>query len=275
MTPYTDPFFRGFDNSFPDYYRFKEWEREFDSNYAKPEKRQLPALSLVRFMHDHTGNYTSATLDGVNTPETEIADNDYAVGLLIQKIANSAYANSTLIFIAEDDAQDGGDHVDSHRSTAFVAGAYVKRNMVVSTRYTTIDLLRTMEEVLGLPPMNLNDATAKPMADIFETKPSKWGFTPIPSAYLYGTQLPLPPKPPDVIVPKPTHDVKYWARATDGMDFTSEDRVDPAGYNRILWQGIMGGQPYPLPTGLDLRQNRDELLARYRQSQKQEAARLE
>ena len=148
LTPYTDPYFRGFDNTFPDYYRYKEWEREFDANYAKPEGG-LPSLSLVRFMHDHTGNFGTA-IDGVNTPELQEADNDYAVGLLVQKIANSMYANNTLIFVIEDDAQDGGDHVDSHRSIAFVAGAYVKQGALVSTQYNTIDFVRTIEEVLGL-----------------------------------------------------------------------------------------------------------------------------
>ena len=102
LTPYTDPYFRGFDNQFPDYYRYTEWARDFDANYAKG---QLPSLSLVRFMHDHTGSFADA-IDGVNTPELQQADNDYAVGLLVQKIANSIYANNTLIFVVEDDSQD-------------------------------------------------------------------------------------------------------------------------------------------------------------------------
>jgi len=88
--------------------------------------------------------------------------------------------------------------------------------------------------------------------------------------YLYNTRLPLPPKPVGAIVPKPAHDVKYWARVTKGMNFRDADRVDGAAYNRILWKGIMGNKPYPAtPTGLDLRQNREELLARYRRSLKQ------
>ena len=92
----------------------------------------MPNLTLVRFMHDHTGNFGTA-IDRVNTPDRDVADNDYAVGLLVQKIANSPiYKNNTLIFVVEDDAQDGGDHIDSHRTTAYVAGAYVK-NAVVST----------------------------------------------------------------------------------------------------------------------------------------------
>jgi DNA-binding beta-propeller fold protein YncE len=293
LAPYTDPYFRGFDNSMPDYYRYQEWAREFDGLPARrafgvkpasstqgaasrPEgtivQTPLPALSLVRFMHDHTGNWASPPLDSVDTPETQIADNDYAVGLLIEKVSKSAYANNTLIFVIEDDAQDGGDHVDSHRSIAFVAGAYVKQGALVSTPYNTINFVRTIEEVLGLPPMNLNDALARPMADIFTTTPGAWSFTATPSPYLYKTDLPLPPPAAGLIVPKSTHDVKYWARATRGMDFSSEDLVDPGDYNRILWKGLMGKKPYPAtPTGLDLRQNRAELLARYRQSLNQKA----
>jgi DNA-binding beta-propeller fold protein YncE len=205
----------------------------------------------------------------VNTPETQVADNDYAVGLLIQKIANSVYANNTLIFVIEDDAQDGGDHVDSHRSIAFVAGAYVKQGALVSTQYNTIDFVRTIEEVLGLPPMNLNDALARPMSDIFNTTPSPWNFTATPSPILYGTRLPLPPKPAGLAVPNAKHNAKYWARATNGMDFEEEDRVDPLDFNHILWKGLKGNKPYPAAaTGLDLRLNREALLARYRRLQK-------
>ncbi len=160
--------------SFPDYYRFKEWEREFDANYATAG---LPALSLVRLMHDHTGSFTDPGGYGLNTPELQQSDNDYAVALLVQKIANSIYAQNTLIFVIEDDSQDSGDHVDSHRTIAFVAGAYVKQGALVSTQYNTINFVRTIEEVLGLPPMNLNDALAQPMADIFNTTPSTWSFT--------------------------------------------------------------------------------------------------
>ncbi|MTW19617.1 phosphoesterase [Allochromatium palmeri] len=263
LAPHTDPYFRGFDNAFPDYYRYKEWEREFDTKYARGG---LPALSLVRFMHNHTGNFDTA-IDGVNTPELQVADNDYAVGLLVEKIANSRYANDTLIFIIEDDAQDGADHVDSHRTVAFVAGAYVKQGAVVSSQYNTVDFLRTIEEVLGLPPLNLNDALAIPMADIFNPTPTPWSFRARPSTYLYGTDLPLPPRQMRQPVPRSTRDADYWARATRGMDFSVEDRFDFATYNRILWRGLMGDRPYPdAPTGLDLRANRDELLGRYRQS---------
>ncbi len=274
LTPYTDIYFRGFDNAFPDYWRFKEWEREFDTNYAPVGGADLPSLSLVRLMHDHTGNFPSKTnpnpaIDGVVTPELMQADNDYAVGLLVEKISKSRFANNTLIFVIEDDAQDGPDHVDSHRTVALVAGAYVKQKALVSTQYNTIDFVRTIEEVLGLAPMNLNDALARPMADIFNTTPKQWSFTAVPSAYLYETSLPLPTKVAGLIVPKSTHSGEYWGQVMKGMDFSAEDRFDFARYNRLLWKGLMGNKPYPAtPTGKDLRKNREALLARYQRSMK-------
>ena len=266
LTPYTDPYFRGWDPTYPDYWRFKEWEREFDVNYATGAQ-DLPALSLVRLMNDHTGSFATA-IDGVNTPELQQADNDYAVGMLVEKISKSKYADNTLIFVIEDDAQDGPDHVDSHRTVAFVAGAYVKQAALVSTQYNTIDYLRTIEMVLGLPPMNLNDALAKPMADIFDTTPARWSFTAAPAPALYNSQLPLPPKATGLVVPQQVHDAAYWAKVAQGMDFSAEDKFDFAIYNNILWTGLMGSQPYPAaPSGADLRQNRAELLALYEQSQ--------
>jgi len=167
--------------------------------------------------------------------------------------------------------------VDSHRTIAFVIGPYVKQGAVVSTRYTTLNFLRTIEEVLGIPEinerkglpamMNLNDALARPMADIFNTTAGTWSYTAAPSALLYNTTLPLPPRPTGMIVPKAPHDAKYWARVTKGMDFSDADRLDGPAFNRILWKGLMGGKPYPAAaTGKDLRLHREELLERYRHS---------
>jgi hypothetical protein len=263
LAPFTDPYYRGFDPAYPDYYRYSECARDFDTNYAVSG---LPALTLLRLPNDHTGSFANA-IDGVNVPELQVADNDYAVGLLVQKIGESVYANNTLIFVVEDDAQDGGDHVDSHRSVAFVAGAYVKQGALVSTPYHTLNFVRTIEEVLGLPPLNLNDALARPMTDIFNTTPSAWNFTAAPAAGLYNTRLSLPPRPLGLVVPKLKHNARYWARATRGMDFDEEDEVDPQDFNRVLWKGLMGSKPYPAaPTGLDLRENRAQLLARYQAS---------
>ena len=145
-----------------------------------------------------------------------------------------------------------------------MAGAYVKQGAVVSTQHNTIDFIRTMEEVLGIRPMNLNDALARPMAGIFNKTPSAWSFTAVPSPYLYATDLKqnLPAKLASLVVPKSTHDAKYWARVTKGMDFATEDKMDFAQYNRILWKGLMGNKPYPATsTKQDLRKNRKEYLA--------------
>lgn len=124
-----DPYYRGYDMKYPDYWLFKEWEGEFDG-YV--QKRNLPALSLVALPHDHFGSFAEA-IDGVDTIEMQMAGNDYALGLLVEKVSKSPYKDNTLIFVIEDDAQDGPDHVDAQRSIAFVVGPYVKQGPVVST----------------------------------------------------------------------------------------------------------------------------------------------
>ena len=262
LAKHTDIYFRSFDNAFPDFYRYKEWEREFDSNFANGG---LPNLSLVRFMHDHTGDFREAIL-GVNTPELQVADNDFAVGLLVEKISNSRYKDDTLIFVIEDDSQSGGDHVDSHRSIAFVAGPYVRHKAVVSVPYTTISMLRTMEEILGTGSVNLNDSTANAMTGIFDLQQKAWSYKAVASNLLAGTQLPVP-KQSGGAIPHPAHDAAYWAAATRGMDFSVEDRVDPLAFNHILWKGLMGAKAYPsAATGQNLRNNRQQLLKNYRTS---------
>ncbi|HEX4599045.1 MAG TPA: phosphoesterase, partial [Burkholderiaceae bacterium] len=243
----TDPYFRGFDNVFPDFYRVQEWSREFDQFVAG---NNLPQLELVRVMHDHMGNFDTA-IDGVNTPETQQADNDYAVGLIVQKVANSPYAADTLIFVLEDDSQDGPDHVDSNRSTGYIAGPYVKQGATVSTRYSTVNMIRTIEDVLGLQHLNLHDAGVKPMTDAFDLARSQWTYKAVPSSYLYGTGLaPLLPTPTAALkVPAPTHTAAWWAQQTVGMDFRAEDRIDANAFNHLLWRGLMGDRPYPAVKG--------------------------
>jgi DNA-binding beta-propeller fold protein YncE len=254
----TDPYFRSFDTRFPDFWREKEWEREFDG-YVK--KGNLPALSMVRLMEDHMG-FDSANLDGVNTPEIEQADNDYAVAKLIEKVANSPYKSDTLIFILEDDSQNGADHVDSHRSTGYVVGPYVKHGAVISEKYTTVNMLRTIEDVLNVDHVDILTASEKPMTKVFDLNQREWTFDAVPSAYLYNTQLPLPPRlAKNKSIPKPTHDAAYWADKTKGLDFTHEDNVDPNKFNRIVWEGLHARKPYPtVRSGLDLRRNRSLLL---------------
>ena len=264
----TDPYFRGFDNAFPDYFRFTEWQREFNQYEAAGT---LPNLTLLRIMHDHMGNFGTA-LNGVNTPELQQADNDYAVGSVVQAVANSKDANSTLIFVIEDDAQDGGDHVDAHRSTAYIVGPYVKQGCVDSTRYNTVNMLATMEQVLGIAPLNLNDANAIPMANAFDTaQPPVWKFTAVPSALLANTTLPIPKSAYAANAEaqlKPLHTGAWWAARTRGMDFSVEDHLDSNKFNRLVWTGTMGNKPYPSErSGADLSVNRAELLRNFRAAQ--------
>jgi DNA-binding beta-propeller fold protein YncE len=250
----TDPYFRSFDQRFPDYWRYKEWEREFDE-FAK--KDNLPSLELMWLNHDHFGTFGSA-IDGVNTVETMMGDNDYAVGLVAEKIAHSKYNQDTLIFVVEDDAQNGPDHVDAHRSLALVIGPYVKQGVLVSQRYNTVSLLRTIEEVLGLKPLGLNDAVQGPMDEVFSSEQAQWNYVARVPAALRSTQLPLPQSAPGEKPGSfhPKRDAEYWARETEGMDFSAADRMDSARFNQILWQGLMD-EPYPAERdGRDLRENR-------------------
>ncbi|WP_291511921.1 bifunctional YncE family protein/alkaline phosphatase family protein [Acidithiobacillus sp.] len=245
LAPITDVYFRGFDSAYPDFWRFKEWEREF-RDYGK--QGQLPRLSLVRLPGDHTGSFSEA-MDGIDTPERQVADNDYALGLLLERVAQSPFAKDTLIFVLEDDAQDGPDHVDAHRSIALVVGPYVAHGRVISAPYNTLSVLRTISEVLGIPPTNALVAAARPMVEVFDTRAAQWDFRACPSPYLLGTPLAqhFPAEATrcsDSAALAPRHDRHYWAQAAAGMDFSREDRLDADRYNRILWKGLMD-RPYP------------------------------
>lgn len=237
--------FRAYDLVEDDTYRYEEWNYDVFTRLSG----NLPALSIVRFPKDHTGSYSNNPNMVNYTPEGEVADNDFAVGKLIQDIANSKYKSNTLVFVIEDDAQNGGDHVDAHRSVAFIVGPYVKQGAVVSTQYNTLNFIRTMERVLGLSPNHITDALAQPMADVFDItqNPNNWSFTATAAPILYGTELAplLPMEPLGMVIPKPAQDGKYWARVTKGFDFTKADHVDPVAYNRILWRGLKGDVTYP------------------------------
>ena len=265
LADHTDLYFRGYDQTNADFWLFKEWEREFDQYVAN---RNLPNLSFVRFPHDHFGNFGTA-IDGVNTVETQMADNDYAVGLLIEKVSKSRYKDNTLIFVVEDDAQNGGDHVDAHRSIALVAGSVVRRGDLVSKHYTTVSMIRTIVDVLGIEPAGLNDALAEPMADIFNPDRERWSYTAVVPSVLYSTQLPLPPptmanrqQEASEGPSRPMQTAEYWARAMSGQDFEREDDLDTDRFNMALWIGLRGDAvAYPtVRHGRDMRQNRHQLI---------------
>jgi DNA-binding beta-propeller fold protein YncE len=275
LQPITDQFFRGYDNHFPDFYRVVEFQREFDQFEKTGD---LPNLSFVRVMHDHTGSFSTA-IDGVNTPEIQTADNDYAVGRVVEIVAKSErYRDNTLVFVIEDDAQDGPDHVDAHRSVAFIAGPYVKQGTVVTTRYTTVSMIATIVDILGIQHLGTYDALDRPMSDAFSKSAKKWDFTAIvPDILRTMTQLPLPAENAKNSLKKdalaafyarPRHDAAYWAAKTAGFNFDQADQVNASAYNLILWKGLVGDNvAYPTERdGKDLSKRRGALLKQWRES---------
>ena len=251
LIPYTDACFHGFDNAYPDAWRFEEFQREFTNFVAN---NNLPNLVFLRYMHDHMGNFGVTTGGAVNYPEAQQADNDYAVGATLDMLAHSPYATNTLVFVIEDDAQDGPDHMDAHRTTAYVVGPYVKNNAVVSVRYSTVNMVRTIEDILGLQHVNLNTAYQPSMDAVFNTNQSPaWTYSVTVSPVLSTTTLNLTSLFPDGKVQyadggdyKPPHSPEWWKQQTRGFDFSSEDRVPADLFNRVIWEGIVGDRPYPV-----------------------------
>jgi hypothetical protein len=200
------------------------------------------------------GSFGSA-LGGVNTPETQQADCDLALGRLVEAVAGSRYAADTLIIVTEDDVQDGPDHVDSHRGTAYVVGPYVKQGAVVSTRYNQVNALRTIEDLLGTEHLNLNTAFQRPMVDVFDIRSSgRWTFAAEASTVLATTTVASADGGNGVRFAagpsiQPQHNAAYWDAVTAGFDFSEADQVPPAQFNRVLWAGLMGNKPYPSVRG--------------------------
>jgi YVTN family beta-propeller protein len=197
---------------------FKQYEANFD--HSNPEKR-LPNYIVMSMPEDHT----AGTTPGAYTPQAMVANNDYAIGQLVDAVSHSKYWPSTAIFIIEDDAQDGADHVDARRTVGLVISPYVKRGIVDSTLYSTSSMVRSMELLLGLPPMSQYDAAAMPMYASF-------GITPTVSAF-------------NVMQPKVDVNVKNTrlspgAKESAKMDFSEVDRAPMHALNEIIWKSIKG-----------------------------------
>lgn len=220
------PYYTGWDESVRDTVRVSQWKRDFDSLVAIG---QLPRLNTLRLINDHTEGLRK----GKPTPFAHVADNDLAVGLFIEHLSKSPVWKESVVFIIEDDAQNGPDHVDAHRSTAYLAGPFVKRGFVDHTMYSTTSMLRTIELILGMPPMTQFDAAATPMYRCFTSQPDYASFTHVPANINLNDKNGV-----DNILSK----------LSEGFDMSKEDAVPDLLFNEVLWKGIKGmHRPFPGP----------------------------
>lgn len=193
---------------------------------------KMPNLSIFRLSNDHT----SGLREGIPTPQFYVAENDYALGRLVEEISKTEYWKDTAIFVVEDDAQDGPDHVDAHRSPGFVISAYNRKGALVHDFHNTVSLIRTMEICLGLPPMNFLDANAAPI-NIFQSAPDLTPFSAI-----------LPNVAADNLFPprKPSKAMLEYMRLTDRQDLAHADMANPLELNEIIWFSVRGeNEPMP------------------------------
>jgi DNA-binding beta-propeller fold protein YncE len=235
-----DPLYPDFNTDYPDQLRADEFLNEFTAythareNNEGPEF-QLPAFVLLYLPDDHTGG----TRPERPRPAASVADNDLALGRVVDAISHSPYWDDTAIFILEDDAQDGGDHVDAHRSITFVVSKYspgTPAEPYVEHRfYTTVNMIHTMEMLLGLPPMNQNDAYAPAMGPLFTgagTQPAfKADYRNLKNGLIYETNK---------------RDAK-GASESAKMDFSRPDAAGAAKLNEVLWRDQKGDAPVPAP----------------------------
>jgi YVTN family beta-propeller protein len=219
-----DEWFRSFDMAYPDQKRADRYISELKRFEAEGE---MPRLQIVRLPNDHT----AGTSPKVLTPTALVADNDLALGRVVEAITHSRFWPRTAIFVLEDDAQNGPDHVDAHRSPAFVISPYTKRGSVDSTMYCTTSMLRTIELILGLKPMTQFDAAATPMYHCFQAQPDPRPYTALPANVNLREKNPA----------------QAWGGDIE-MNLAREDAVDDLLLNEVIWRSVRGaGSPMPAP----------------------------
>ncbi len=232
------PYYTSWDEKVRDTTRVGQWKREFDSLL---NAKAVPQFNSLRLINDHTQGQSI----GNPSPFAHVADNDLAVGMFIEYLSKSPIWKETAIFIVEDDAQNGPDHVDAHRTTAYVAGGFVKRNFVDHTMYSTSSMLRTIELILGLPPMSQYDAAAEPMWRCFTSTPNLSPFLAVPA------QVDLNEKNT-----KNTASAKLSAT----FDFSKEDKIPDMLFSQVIWKAVKGEQsvmPAPVRSAF-LKTNKNE-----------------
>ena len=231
LQPFMETDWASWDLAVPDVLRAAKFIRrlkEFEQTDS------LPALTILWLPNDHT----SGTKAGSPTPRAQVADNDLAFGQVVEAVTHSRFWKDTCIFAVEDDPQNGWDHVSGYRTTAYVVSAYTKRHAVVGTQYNQTSLLRTMELMLGLPPMNQFDATATPMFDCFTNAPDFTAFNAVTNNVPLDEMNPEAKKVSDLQLRKD-------AMASAKLPLTKPDQCNEDVLNRILWRATMGTKPYP------------------------------
>ena len=214
----TDRAFPGFNMAISDQTRFAEWQREF-REFVRNDN--LPTVEFVKFPRDHT----CGTDPACPTPRAMVADSDLATGRLVEAVAHSKYWKSTAIFEIEDDAQDGPDHVDAHRTLGHVISPYTQTGQLDSTFYSSTSMLRTIELILGLRPLTQFDAAATPLSASFTDKPDMTRYDALV---------------PTVSLTEPNPARAAMARASAKMDFSKEDRAPAHALNRAIWKSVRG-----------------------------------
>ena len=231
LKPYLCPTYIGFPNEVSDAYRAAEFIKEL-KEYEKNDN--FPNFIIMLLPNDHT----SGTQPGMPTPRAAVADNDLALGQIVEAISASKFWKETCILVTEDDPQAGLDHVDGHRTVGMAISPYTKRGKVISTYYSQINMVRTIENILGLPPMNQLDLSAEPMADCFTDKPDFKAYKAVKN------NIPIDELNPPLV--SLSGDQLYWAKKSMEQDLDDVDRIDEDVFNRIIWHSVKGyDRPYP------------------------------
>jgi YVTN family beta-propeller protein len=223
----------GYDNHLiPDVLRAKTFIDELNT-YEKADGDQWPELMVVALPNDHTGG----TRPGIPTPRAMVANNDLALGQMIEAISKSRFWENTVIFITEDDSQAGWDHVSAYRTVGTIISPYTKQKTVFHTNYNQTSMVRTIEQILGIPPMNIGDATAVPMFDCFSLTPDFASFNSVPN------EIPLDEMNKNLADLKGT--ALHFAKKSLEPQFDHIDAGDDDLFNRIIWFAMKGKSPYP------------------------------
>jgi hypothetical protein len=215
----TSPNYRGWDLEYPDVKRAEVWMKEFEM-YEQGDS--LTQFQIIKLPNDHT----AGTKKGLLSPRAMVADNDRALGMIVDRISHSKYWKESAIFVLEDDAQNGPDHVDAHRSIALLISAYTKRKSVDHTMYSTSGMLRTMELILGLPPMSQYDASATPMFASFTSSPDLTPFVARENVIDLHEKNALG---------------AFGQQKMEAFNLQREDAAPDIEFNEIIWKSVKGG----------------------------------